>query len=267
MRFIQISDLHVVASGEKLYNFVDSNAACAKAIAQINAVPELDFVLITGDTVNNGGPAQYAMLENILAGLHVPAYVIPGNHDDPNLLRHVAQGKYHQAQGMHMDYVIDTYALRIIMLDTTKKGELYGWLEQEQLQWLNTQLAADTRPTLICIHHPPCKLGNAHMDTIRMLNGADFIACIQKHSHITAVACGHTHRSIFFHVQGIPFFTAPSLTAAIETNIHDDRGFFSPNNSKYLMHTYDAQNGLISFEEDALEGMYYSFAHINKQNH
>ncbi len=267
MRFVQISDLHIVASGEKLYNFLDSSAYCAQAIAQINAIPQLDFVLITGDTVNNGGPAQYDMLEKVLAGLQVPAYVIPGNHDNPALLREMAGGKYHRATGKHMDYVIEDYELRIIMLDTTKAGQLHGWLEEDQLDWLDATLNEDTRPTLICLHHPPCKVGNAHMDTIYLFNGADFIERIQKHKHIVSVACGHTHRSIFFHRSGIPFLTAPSLTCAIETNILDDRGFFSPHSSKYLLHTYDAENGLISFEEDALEGLRYSFAHINKQQY
>ena len=67
---------------------VDSNAMFAAAVRQINALDPLpDLVLLTGDIVDEGQPAEYAMARELLSALQVPLRIIPGNHDERSACR------------------------------------------------------------------------------------------------------------------------------------------------------------------------------------
>ena len=55
MLLAQISDLHVVAKGRKLFDRIDTPAFLARAVAHLNTLePRPDFVWITGDLVDPG---------------------------------------------------------------------------------------------------------------------------------------------------------------------------------------------------------------------
>ena len=72
MLLAQISDLHVVAKGKKFYDRIDTPAFLVRAVAHLNALdPRPDLVWITGDLVDQGSPAEYAHLRDILAGLQM----------------------------------------------------------------------------------------------------------------------------------------------------------------------------------------------------
>ena len=51
-----------------------------------------DAVVLTGDSTDDGSQAAYAWLRGCLTTLAVPAYCIPGNHDDAEVLRAVLPG-------------------------------------------------------------------------------------------------------------------------------------------------------------------------------
>ena len=88
MLLAQISDLHVVAKGQRLFGRIDTPAFLTRAVAHLNALdPRPDFVWITGDLVDQGSPAEYAHLREILGGLQLPWALMPGNHDERSNLR------------------------------------------------------------------------------------------------------------------------------------------------------------------------------------
>ncbi len=49
--------------------------------------PQPDLIVITGDLVDLGQPQEYAWLKTLLAPLHQPLVVIPGNHDEREAIR------------------------------------------------------------------------------------------------------------------------------------------------------------------------------------
>ncbi|WP_373926125.1 metallophosphoesterase, partial [Enterobacter hormaechei] len=82
----QISDTHFRSRGQKLYGFIDVNAANADVVSQLNALQERpDAVVVSGDIVNCGRPEEYEVARQILGSLNYPLYLIPGNHDDKAL--------------------------------------------------------------------------------------------------------------------------------------------------------------------------------------
>ena len=83
MLLAHISDTHFRSRGEKLYGFIDVNAANADVVSQLNALRERpDAVVVSGDIVNCGRPEEYQVARQILGSLNYPLYLIPGNHDD-----------------------------------------------------------------------------------------------------------------------------------------------------------------------------------------
>lgn len=53
MLLAQISDTHFRSRGQKLYGFIDVNAANADVVSQLNALQERpDAVVVSGDIVN-----------------------------------------------------------------------------------------------------------------------------------------------------------------------------------------------------------------------
>src|SRR5438132_10647211 len=84
MIVVQLSDPHIVAPGELLYDRVDTAEFLARSVAEINRLDPLpDVAVVTGDLVDHGAAAEYGHLRALLAPLRVPVFVIPGNPREP----------------------------------------------------------------------------------------------------------------------------------------------------------------------------------------
>ena len=125
MLLAHISDTHFRSRGEKLYGFIDVNAANADVVSQLNALRERpDAVVVSGDIVNCGRPEEYQVARQILGSLNYPLYLIPGNHDD----------KAHFLEHLHplcpqlgndpqnMRYVVDDFATRLLFIVSSHAG-------------------------------------------------------------------------------------------------------------------------------------------------
>jgi exonuclease SbcD len=91
MRFLHTSDWHV---GRTIRNRsrLDEHRAVLAEMIDVARREQVDAVLVTGDIFHERRPpleAQELVAETLaeLARLRIPAVVIPGNHDDPVLLR------------------------------------------------------------------------------------------------------------------------------------------------------------------------------------
>src|SRR4051794_34090246 len=78
--FAQITDLHVTTRDDEP-KLAAREQWLAAAVADANTIPDLDAVLVTGDLVDYGLPAEIDRVIGHLRKLRVPWYAIPGNHD------------------------------------------------------------------------------------------------------------------------------------------------------------------------------------------
>ena len=84
---VQISDLHIREPGRLAYGRINTAPYLEKAVVAINQLPQKpDAVIITGDLTDFGRIAEYDHLRTLLAPLSVPVYMLPGNHDERNIL-------------------------------------------------------------------------------------------------------------------------------------------------------------------------------------
>lgn len=250
MIIAQITDFHIKARGKLAYRVVDTATSLAAAVAAIAALdPAADLVIATGDLTDGGLPEEYELLRELLAPLPQPVYVIPGNHDEREAMRHAFRGdRYLPAHGF-LQYTVEDRPLRLVALDTLLPGESGGRLCAERLDWLDRTLAqAPDRPTAIIMHHPPFPTGIVHMDRIG-LDGADgFAAVVARHPQVERVFCGHLHRSIQARIGGHAVAsTAPSTAHQIALDLRPDGpSAFIMEPPGYQLHAWRPGTGVIT---------------------
>ncbi|MEA5465797.1 phosphodiesterase [Leptothoe sp. PORK10 BA2] len=210
----QISDLHVQAAGQLAYGVVDTHPLVQKAFNHLaNFSPSPDVVVASGDLVQRGTAEEYIILKEMLAALPCPVYVMPGNHDNRENLRQIlADHAYLPTTTGHLSYGVDSYPVRMLMLDTTIPGQGGGRIDGERLSWLDAQLtAAPHTPTLIFMHHPPFKTGIPRLDKNEMEGREALADLIGQHSQVERVSCGHLHRNMYRRWAGTIASAQPSL--------------------------------------------------------
>jgi 3',5'-cyclic-AMP phosphodiesterase len=221
----QISDLHIKRPGELAYQKVDTAAALARCVAQLNAMQPLPkMVVASGDLVDRGLPEEYAHLKRLLAPLAVPLAVIPGNHDARAPLRATfPEQPYANPEGaLNLSIALDR--LDLVLLDSSVPGEPHGHLDAATLAWLDQTLARSTdRPALVFLHHPPFATGIAHMDRQALRNPDDLAAVIGRHRRTRLIAAGHVHRATLTLFAGVPSTICPAPNHAVDLDLIEAR--------------------------------------------
>jgi len=225
MLICQISDLHIKARRQKSYRVVDTTASLERCIASIQALPQApDIVVVTGDLVDTGRADEYAALEELLAGLVQPTYLLPGNHDERGALcRAFPLHAYLPREGGRLNYVVESYPLRLVALDTVISGEAGGTIDAATASWLEEVLCqAPSRPTLVMMHHPPFATGIVHMDEIGLSGTERLHDVVAAHPQVERIICGHLHRSISTRFAGTIASTCPSPAHQVMLDLAED---------------------------------------------
>ncbi len=231
MLMAQISDLHIKAERRKAYGRVDTATMLEACVAQLNAhTPVLDAVLATGDLTDHGTAGDFALLNELLAPLKAPLWLMPGNHDDRRVLVDTfgdAHPYLRAAQAQWPDgfvqYRTDIGPLRVLALDTVVHGQSHGLLCDTRLHWLDAELtAAADRPVMLALHHAPFATGIGHMDGIGLHNAAAFEAVLRRHPPVHRIVCGHLHRPIQALFGGTLAMTCPSPAHQVALDFRAD---------------------------------------------
>ena len=266
MLIAQLSDTHVKAEGELAYGHIDTSAYLARAVDHLlHLDPRPDVVLATGDLVDGGTAPEYERLRHLLAPLPMPLYLIPGNHDDRDVLRQVFSDHTYMPREGFIQYVVEAGSLRLIAVDTLLPGEPGGRVDRERLSWLDARLGeAPTKPAMIFMHHPPFKTAIEYMDDIG-LEGADAMAeVVRRHPQVERVVCGHLHRSIQSRWAGTLAMTAPGTAHQVGLDVRRDVGLtLTLEPPGYALHVWREDVGLVSHVVNV--GDYHGYAVVPKQ--
>ena len=213
MIFAQITDFHLKCDGQ-LRDVLDSEATLKSAVQHLNGLdPRPDLVFATGDLVNQPDENAYRVLRELLDGIEMPVYAIPGNHDDRDMMLDTfGDLGYLPRDGEFLHYTIEDHPLRFIALDTVVPGSVGGEMCGRRLAWLEDRLAEEpTRPTVIAMHHPPFVTGLAFMDKHTFEGGARMEAVVRRYPSVERVIAGHMHRDITIRWGG----TIASISASL----------------------------------------------------
>jgi 3',5'-cyclic AMP phosphodiesterase CpdA len=249
MLIAQLSDMHVRPAGQLYQGVVDSNRMFQEAIAHLYQLDrQPDLVLLTGDLVDTGDAAEYAMVRTLLAGLDIPYLVIPGNHDEREAFRAAfADHAYLPAAGP-LHYCVDSYPVRIIGLDSCVPGKHHGHIDAAGLDWLQATLAGDPgKPTVVMLHHPPFVCGIPYMDSYRYFEAAALERVLSGFGNVELVLCGHVHRPMLRRWAGSVVCACPSTTTEIALRLAPDAqpaSYLGP--PACMLHLWDPAQGMLS---------------------
>ncbi len=252
MLFAQITDLHVTAAGHLAVGGIDANTMASAAVTALNALtPQPDFVVITGDLTNDGKPEEYQALRDILAPLRLPAYVIPGNHDNRHNLRAAFFDHGYLPVGCEfLHYTVDDFPVRLIALDTVEPGQSGGCLCPARLGWLAKRLGeAPDRPTVILMHHPPIDTGIGPMDRFGCANSAIAAHLVAAHGGVERILCGHVHRTVIVRWGGSVVLICPATAHQVALDLTADASAaWTLEPPAMALHLWLPESGLVSHQ-------------------
>ena len=204
---VQLSDVHIGSRlGRRHAAAVDELSRVVAAVAALDVTP--DLVLVTGDLVDHGRHDEYVELLDALDALPCRYVLVPGNHDDPDVLRGTVASR--TITDDPLARTVDLGAVRVLTLDSWVAGWEAGRVGREQCVWLDGELAGDPRPSIVAVHHPPIAIGHAGLDGMRLVDADALGDVIVRHPNVERVVCGHVHRAITARWSGTIVTAAPS---------------------------------------------------------
>jgi Icc protein len=218
--FIQITDHHLTATDAEFLRGFSTRHAFRSTLRHIarNAGGRADFIVSTGDLVEQASEAAYRAVLDMLKVRTMPAalpgpfhitaeglekfplYVLPGNHDDRTTF--FAQLFPAIPTPRLMNAAFTHGGVQFICLDWGPGAK--GVAHPETLEFLAGSLEAD-QPSIILMHHQLVKIGSKWLDEFL----SDDVGLFWERAagrNILGIFCGHVHTTYDQVVHGIPVF-------------------------------------------------------------
>jgi len=236
IRVAHLTDIHVKPGKE-----IEASVAKAMHHAQI-LVPEIDFIINGGDSIMDSLEAdkektqiQWDLFTSILKKeISLPVYHCIGNHDIWGWF--IKENKPENERQYGKVWVVETLQMKnryysfskdkwhFIVLDSTQlnpAGGYIGKIDEEQLAWLQTELASVPKEKFICIvsHIPILSIcaglffdkteTNGDLKIQRNLMHSDFFALkkiFNNYPNIKVCISGHIHLQDELNYLGIKYY-------------------------------------------------------------
>ena len=207
VRIIQITDTHLFADPSELFDGINTQASLMQVVELMRSAHwPADFVLATGDLVHDPEPATYRRLQEILESLGVPVYCIPGNHDDPDVMR-----EWLPSERVRLASSVLTDRWQVILLNTQVPEMHGGTLSEQELATLDECLHYHPdHHALVCLHHPPVSIDSPWMDAMSLTNADRFFAVLDRHPQVRCVLWGHIHQEFDDRRKNVRLLATPS---------------------------------------------------------
>jgi len=207
LRILQITDCHLYRdpSTDLLgVNTLESLHQVLEAALPANGLPP-DALIATGDLVHDCSEAGYRLLGKSLDARCEHILAMPGNHDDPAMMKKVLPG-----YGIQVGGVLELGNWQLVLLDSHLSGHEGGLLAKEELERLDRILEQGQDHLLLFVHHHPLPIGSPWLDAIALENGEELLSRIRNHPRIRGVVWGHVHQSWEGRLQQAELLATPS---------------------------------------------------------
>ncbi|WP_439243307.1 3',5'-cyclic-AMP phosphodiesterase [Lonepinella sp. BR2474] len=225
IRFIQITDPHLFKekTGELLG--INTYRSFQQVLTEIQQTKtDYQFVLATGDLVQDASEAGYLTFSQAVEVLNKPVYWIPGNHDFQPVLEKV----FSQQPHIHADkHLLLGEKWQILLLDSQVYGVPHGELSQYQLDWLDEKLQEyQERYSLVVLHHHLLSTRSAWLDQHNLRNAHQLLQILTKYENVRAILHGHIHQQVDDVWNGYQLMCTPATSVQ-----------FQPDNNAFTLDT------------------------------
>lgn len=219
IRLWQFSDTHLFADDVRQLYGVNCLASLRRVLALAQAQGgRAELALFTGDLVHDGSAEAYRRLAGEIETLGVQAYCLPGNHDDPTLMRAMLT-----TTSVCCESHVLVAGWLIVLLDSTVAGSESGYLSERELERLVSLLERyPDRYTLLALHHPPLATRMDWLDRgVTLDNPEPLHALVARHANIRGVIWGHAHQASFVVRDGCVWAGCPSTMAQFKPGVSE----------------------------------------------
>jgi Icc protein len=208
LEVIHISDTHFGPDRSHTIRGTNAYERSLALVEAINALPfQPDFIVHTGDVVNDPDADAYALAAGVFSQLTAPVYFATGNHDDVAMMREALTFGPHKLLVPEADgrlcYRItggkcDEVEFFVVDGKVPQDVGPHGLLPDDQIQALFREISG-SRPVAVFLHYPLSPIGSAWIDDYLLLkNGADFRRALASTcgNQLRGVFTGHLHRGL-----------------------------------------------------------------------
>ena len=224
LKFAQISDVHfstgTVNTTYKLTG--ESSKLFTDAIKQINEIPDINFIMFTGDQIDKSFERELTAFLEYAENLIHPWYIVFGNHDTciGGFLTPEVYLKRVKEHNPNFDFITPYYSFtpqkgyKVIVLDTIIRDKLTanGYLDGEQIQWLDAEIKKSPKDIVLIFMHVPI-IEPFNSPNHKLLNADAVEAVLNKYRNPIAVFQGHYHSSKITQKDNILYVSTPALVS------------------------------------------------------
>ncbi|MCK7528893.1 MAG: metallophosphoesterase [Ignavibacteriales bacterium] len=172
LRFVHVSDLHIVADPGRRLHGVDTADVLRQAIPVINGL-RADFVVAGGDLVSDEAEDSYRRLQTLLAPLAAPIHLLMGNHDSRAAYRRV----FHPGVPATDDPVCEAFeraGTRFVLVDSTLPGKEEECRRRSWPGWKRNSPRIPAGRPEVFLHHQPLPIYVRWLDRLGLQNPEPF---------------------------------------------------------------------------------------------
>ena len=208
VNLLHVTDTHLHAAPDSKMRGVNTFETLTQVLAAVQEDPDWPphGILATGDLVQDESHMGYERFKGCMEKLRTPVYCIPGNHDDPALMAEMLSEAPFQVNGeLRLDH------WTVVMLNTHRRGEDSGYLDDAALADLNSTLAANAgRHVLLVMHHHPIPMNSAWLDGVGLKDPDQFFAVVDSYDNVRGILWGHVHQASDRKRNGVRMLSTPS---------------------------------------------------------
>lgn len=191
LRVAQITDTHLYAIPDGQLLGLNTRDCLEQVLQRVRQDGPFDLLVASGDLAHDGSEAAYRNLREQVGQLGIPAYCLPGNHDESIAIREQLD-----SEGFHCVRSHLAGGWQMVFLDSTVEGEDGGHLDDRELDGLSRALDSQPDlPALVWLHHQPVLMGSRWLDTMAVDNPHELFAIIDRHPQVRALVWGHVHQT------------------------------------------------------------------------
>lgn len=184
-RLLQLTDCHLLADPNGDYQQIRPYQHLAAMLSAMQN-QRFDALVLTGDLTQDHSLASYQLLADLCQEWPSPVFYLPGNHDEPELMR----------QAFAKAPFVAATELRASgwtwLLLNSKGSTPAGEFTAARLLQLEQQLNTSQTPVWLFCHHHPLPIGAA-IDRHGLLQPEALLALLAHQPHVKGLAHGHCH--------------------------------------------------------------------------
>ncbi|MCQ2958282.1 MAG: metallophosphoesterase [Candidatus Gastranaerophilales bacterium] len=224
LTFAQISDSHLSLSGKNYRgrDVIKSAEFLEKAVKEINKNKDVQFVLFTGDNIDNPKKEELVAFLKIVNKLHKPYYMLIGNHEVFKNQGFTKKDYMHTVWWRHpqMFFKGPNYVLKpnnelvFIIVDGTNEimPSPSGYFKENTLEWLDKKLKKYQNKKVVIVQHYPI-FHEVRKTSHDIMDKDKYLQTINSYDNIIAIIAGHFHSNSDIYRKGIYYLSAPGFVA------------------------------------------------------